>query len=164
MIAIAIVAILAVLIAGAVGHLRSRAQRVQCMANLKSLCAATELYRQQHGQWPQIVVDRSADDSGQQYAQQWIGALAPFGASAKTWICPSLQQLLGNPDYTEPDSMRVDYFAMPFDDKPTTPHEWPRQPWFIERADAHGNGVLIIFTDGSISDSTTLIREATGKQ
>jgi prepilin-type N-terminal cleavage/methylation domain-containing protein len=163
MIAIAIIAILAVLALGVMAHLRSRAQRVQCMANLKSLYTATELYRQQNGNWPQVMVDRSSDDAGQQYAQQWVAALQPFGATHKTWICPALQQLLGNPDYTDPEFMRVDYFAMPFDDKPLTPHEWARQPWFVERANAHGEGVLIIFTDGSISDSATLIREAKGE-
>ena len=164
MIAVATVAILAVLIVGAVGRLRSRAQRLQCIANLKSLYAASELYRQQKGNWPQVVVDRSSDDSAQQYAQQWIAALEPFGASRKTWICPAIQQLIGNPDYNDPDLIRVDYFAMPFDDKPMTPHEWARQPWFIERANAHGDGILIIFTDGSISDSTALIREAKGEK
>ena len=163
LIAIAIIAILAVLVAGAVGGLRRRANRVQCMANLKSLHAACELYRQQKEQWPQVMVDTSADDSAQQYAQQWIAALEPFGVTRKTWICPETQQLLGNPDYTHPDLIRVDYFAMPFDDKPTTPHEWPRHPWFVERDSAHGQGQLIIFADGSISDLGSVIKEAQGK-
>lgn len=163
LIAIAIIAILAVLVAGAVGGMRRRAHRVQCMANLQSLHAATELYRQQREQWPQVLVDTSADDSAEQYAQQWIAALEPFGISRKTWICPEIQQLLGNPDYNEPDNVRVDYFAMPFDSKPLTPHEWPRQPWFVERGNAHGNGQLIIFADGSISDLGTVIKEAQGR-
>ncbi len=163
LIALAIIAILVVLVAGAVGGLRRRANRVQCMANLKSLHAACELYRQQREQWPQIKVDTSADDSAQQYALQWIAALEPFGASRKTWICPEMQQALGNPDYHDPELVRVDYFAMPFDAKPLTPHEWPRQPWFAERDNAHGQGQLIIFADGSISDLATVIKEAQGK-
>jgi prepilin-type N-terminal cleavage/methylation domain-containing protein len=114
LIAIAIIAILAVLVAGAVGGLRRRAHRIQCMANLKSLHAAVELYRQQKEQWPQVLVDRSADDAAEQYSMQWIAALEPFGASRKTWICPETQQLLGNPDYTNPELVRVDYFAHAF--------------------------------------------------
>lgn len=46
---------------------------------------------------------------------------------------------------------------MNFDDKPTSPHQWPRQPRFIESADAHGHGNLIVFTDGSIGESGDLL-------
>jgi hypothetical protein len=46
---------------------------------------------------------------------------------------------------------------MNFDDKPTTPHQWPRQHWFLERANVHGNGNLIIFTDGSVGESNDLV-------
>jgi hypothetical protein len=45
---------------------------------------------------------------------------------------------------------------MQFDDKPASPHQWPRQPWFAEVGDVHGNGNLIVFTDGSISDLKTI--------
>ena len=59
-------------------------------------------------------------------------------------------------DYSKPENARIDYMPMPFDDKPTTPHQWPRQPWFVEVGDMHGNGNLIIFTDGSVSDLKTV--------
>lgn len=148
-IVIAIIAILAVLVLGGIGMLRSRARRVQCMGNLKSLYASADLYRQQNDQWPQIQAD--PEDAGtEKFALAWIAALQPFGVTAKTWICPEIQQLLGNPDYLQQENARLDYIPMPFDDKPTTPHEWPTQPWFIERGNAHGNGSLIIFTDGHI--------------
>ena len=45
----------------------------------------------------------------------------------------------------------------------TTPHQWPRQPWFAEIGDVHGNGQLIIFTDGSISDVNTVAKKQSGK-
>ncbi len=61
------------------------------------------------------------------------------------------------PDYNDPAHARIDYIATPFDDKPFTPHQWPRQPWFIESGDVHGNGNLLIFTDGSISEVNDLI-------
>ncbi len=38
-----------------------------------------------------------------------------------------------------------------------TPHKWPRQPWFIETGDVHGNGNLIIYTDGSIGETNDLV-------
>jgi type II secretory pathway pseudopilin PulG len=158
LIALVIVAILSILLLPAISAIRARAQRVQCMANLRSLYTATELYLQQNGSWPQISMPDS-DSGDDDYAAAWIAALQPFGPSQKTWICPTIQNLLGNPDLSDPTNVRVDYTAMMFDDKPTTPHRWPQTPWFAEVGDVHGHGNLIIFTDGSISD----LRTVTGK-
>jgi len=153
-----IIGILVTLSFPLVSGMRARAQRVQCMANLRSLYTAAELFIQQNGSWPQIRVGE--EDSEQQYANAWIAALKPFGPTQQTWICPTIQNLLGNPDLTKPENVRLDYVATTFDDKPTTPHQWPRQPWFAEVGDVHGNGNLIIFTDGSISDLNTVAKKA----
>ncbi|HEV2045932.1 MAG TPA: hypothetical protein VGQ95_04965 [Chthoniobacterales bacterium] len=42
---------------------------------------------------------------------------------------------------------------------------WPRQPWFgeIGNVHVHGNGNLIVFTDGSISDLNTVAKKQSGK-
>ena len=135
---------------------------MQCSANLRNLYVATELFLQQNESWPQIEDDDDEDgpsDSG----SGWIAALKPFGVSEKTWICPTVQNLLGNPDLSDPANIRIDYIATPFDDRPMTPHQWPRQPWFAEVGDVHGHGNLIIFTDGSISDLKTVAAKQTGK-
>jgi prepilin-type N-terminal cleavage/methylation domain-containing protein len=154
---VVIIGILAVLLFPVLSTVRARAQRVQCMANLRSLYAATELYIQQNGHWPQIAM--TASENGEQdYANAWIAALAPFGPTQKTWVCPTMQDELGNPDLSNSENVRVDYLATTFDDKPTTPHQWPKQPWFGEAGDVHGNGNLIIFTDGSISDLNTVAK------
>jgi hypothetical protein len=137
----------------------ARAQRAQCTANLRNLYLAANLYVQQNGSWPQIGYGDS-ETAGQDYAKAWITALQPFGPTAKTWICPTIQNLLGNPDYMQPGNERSDYLVMNFDDKPTTPHRWPRAPWFVETGDVHGNGNLIVFTDGSISDVKTVAANA----
>ena len=158
-VAIFIIAILAVLALPAYSKLHARAQRVQCMANLKNLSVAAEQYVQQYGSWPQISLASESDSALQDYALAWIATLKPFNITEKTWICPTIQNLRGNPDYFQPENARIDYAPMFFDDKPTTPHQWPRQPWFIETGDVHGHGNLIIFTDGSISD----LKSITGK-
>jgi hypothetical protein len=140
--------------------LRGRAQRAQCTANLKALFVATELHIQKNGTWPQIP--RADTRSGaRDYANAWVQTLEPFGISRKSWICPAIQEILRNPDYSKPENARIDYIAMSFDDKPMTPHRWPRQPWFVETGDVHGNGNLIIFTDGSISDLKTVVGNQT---
>jgi type II secretory pathway pseudopilin PulG len=146
-----VIAILLTLLLPVFAKFRARAQRVQCTANLKSLYVAAESYIQEHGSWPQIGVSAGESDE-QDYAQQWIAALRPFGPTEKTWICPTVQALLEDPDYMKAENARVDYIATTFDAKPGTPHQWSRQPWFAEMADAHGHGNLIIFTDGSVSD------------
>jgi len=162
LIVVVIIGILAVLTLPVISTMRARAQRVQCMANLRSLYTATELFIQQNGSWPQIPMSDS-DSAEQDYARAWIAALEPFGPTQKTWVCPTTQELLQNPDLSKPENIRIDYYCTSFDDKPTTPHQWPRQPWFTEIADVHGNGQLIIFTDGSVSELKSLLKNQSGK-
>jgi len=160
--AIIVLAILAVLIIPIASSIRARAQRIECTSNLRNLYVAAEGYLQQNGSWPQIAEDES-EEGGQAFSQAWIAALSPFGPSQKTWICPTMQNLLQNPDYMQAAHARVDYIATPFDSKPSTPHQWPRQPWFVEVADVHGHGNLIIFTDGSISDLKSVLADSASK-
>ena len=160
LIAVVIIGILAALMFPAFAALRARAQRIQCTSNLRNLYIAADLFLQRNGSWPQIHMASESDAAQQDYARAWIAALAPFGPTQQTWICPTMQGLLGNPDLSKPENSRVDYIATPFDDKPTTPHQWPRQPWFLESGDVHGHGNLIIFTDGSISDLKTVTQSS----
>lgn len=152
-----IIAILAGLTLIVVGGFRARAQRIQCMANLRSLHVATSLYMQENNQWPQINTIANKGKTDEQFAELWIGALQPFGVQRKTWICPTIQNYLGDPDYEQPATARVDYIATAFDDKPGTANQWSGQPWFIERGKMHGKGNLILFADGHIVQSDELI-------
>jgi len=162
LVVLVIIGILVTLALPVISGVRARAQRAQCAANLRSLYVATESYIQQNGSWPQIQISDSDSDE-QDYANGWISALQPFGPTQKTWICPTIQELLQNPDLSKSENTRVDYVASTFDDKPMTPHQWPRQPWFAEVGDVHGNGNLIIFTDGSISDLKTVAGNPAGR-
>jgi type II secretory pathway pseudopilin PulG len=156
LIVVGVVAVFAALLVPVASAMRARAQRVQCTANLRNLYNAANLYVQQNGSWPQISMGDSSDNSFQDYARGWIAALAPFGPTHQTWICPAIQNSMGNPRYWEPDNVRVDYYAMAFDDKAMSPHKCRRHPWFVETADVHGHGNLIIFSDGSVSDLKTI--------
>ncbi|CAN5191639.1 hypothetical protein BH20VER2_BH20VER2_11480 [soil metagenome] len=157
---VVVVSIIAVLMIAAVAKLRQRAQRVQCTGNLRSLHVAAALAVQEEGMWPQVAISAADDASAQEYARAWIDALRPHGGNEKTWICPTMQNELGNPDYLDGANVRVDYIGMSFDDKSTTPHNWPRHPWFLERGNMHGNGNLVIFTDGSVSDLKSIAAQA----
>jgi type II secretory pathway pseudopilin PulG len=155
MIVLTIVAILATMLLPVYGRLRERAQKAQCMANLRNLYVATDLYIQRNGSWPQIFLKNYTTD--EEYANAWITALEPFGITRQTWICPTIQELLHNPAYNDASNARLDYISTGFDDKPTSPHQWPRQPWFIEAANVHGNGNLVIFTDGSTAETNNVL-------
>ncbi len=150
---LAVIGILATMLIPVYAGMQARAQRVQCIANLHSLYIAADLRLQRNGSWPQIA--RGGDPAD--FANSWIAALSIFGPTRQTWICPTMQSLLHNPDYNQPRNARLDYIPMSFDDKQITPHRWPRQPWFIEAGNVHGNGNLIIFTDGSVGESNDLL-------
>ncbi len=151
-----IIAIVITLTIPAVSKLRARAQRAQCMANLKSLHVGAELYIQDNNQWPQIGLTGDDESAFVDYSKSWIAALTPYKIERKTWICPTIQSSSSGDDYMVAGNERVDYVGVTFDEKPTTPHQWPRMPWFVEHGDVHGNGNLIIFADGSISDLKTV--------
>ena len=165
LVVVMVIGILVLLSLPVIGKLRARAQRVQCTANLKSLHVATQLYMQEHHQWPQIRLSAQSDEGWESFAKGWLAAIAPYGPSAKTWICPTRQNHIGNPDFTQSGHERIDYIPTPFDDKPTTPHDigTPNTsgktvpvPWFSEAEDVHGNGNLVIFADGSVTDLKTI--------
>ena len=146
---ILIIAILATMLLPVYAQIVQRTQKASCISNLRALHVAANLYVQEHRQWPQIAV-KQADPKD--VATAWINALAPYGLSQVNWICPTVQRLLQNPDLTDHDNTRIDYIATPFDSKPQTPYQWANQPWFIEAADAHGNGNLILFPNGRVQE------------
>lgn len=146
-----IIGILVTMLLPAGEYVRKRTERINCTSNLKNLFVAAESYIQDNGHWPQIDPGLiKSDASDHNYSKAWIDALSRYGIDRKNWICPTHQRDVGSPDYTKPENVRIDYFAMPFDTAQFTPHRWPSQPWFVERASAHGNGNLVIFTDGSV--------------
>ena len=150
MVVIVIISILAVLTYPAVQWYREHAQKIACQENLKGLYVAASGYVNSNGdRWPQIKFDVTKQ---QEYAEQWMEVLSPFGIGWNNFICPVVQAGLKNPNYLEPSNHRIDYICGIFDDKPGNCRKWPKQPWFVERQDSHGTGNLMILTDGSMLD------------
>lgn len=142
-----VLAILFVLAIPSFSYLRAKAERAKCVNNLHNLYAAGTAYLTDHGSWPQIKSDDLEDPA---YPQNWIAAFTPYKISRAGWICDTIQRALGNPPYWESGQARIDYIGTPFDDTPNAPMQWPNHPWFIERGDVHGNGNLILFSNGSV--------------
>ena len=92
----------------------------------------------------------SHSSSSPEVAQRWIDALQPYGLDQGTWLCPTVQRLMGGPDMSKEENRRIDYVPTPFDSNPMTPYRWSTQPWYIEKGNMHGSGNLIIFPDGHI--------------
>ena len=144
-----VILILMVMLAPVYSQVVRRMERTTCMSNLKSLHVAANLYLQDHRMWPQVV---TTSGDPKTIANSWITKLQPYGLAQINWICPTQQKLLQNPDLSDPDNVRIDYTGTPFDRNPLTPMRWNTQPWFIENADVHGNGNLMIFPDGHIQE------------
>jgi hypothetical protein len=63
-----------------------------------------------------------------------------------------MQRALGNPDYMQEKQTRIDYISTNFDDQPNTPYRWRAQPWFAEKGAVHGEGPLLIGSDGNVHE------------
>jgi type II secretory pathway pseudopilin PulG len=154
-----VIAILITMVIPVMQGIRERAEEAGCMTNLRSLHVAAELHVQQQQQWPQVNPKLINADS-EEYARQWIAALAPYGPAAPNWRCPSIERAMSRgTDKKEIEKDRVDYMATAFDSRQATPRKWARQPWFIERGDVHGRGNLMIFPDGSIAALNDMIQK-----
>jgi prepilin-type N-terminal cleavage/methylation domain-containing protein len=147
---ILIVAILALMVMPMASTVQTRLERTKCMGNLKNLHVAMISYLQDHRSWPQVPSPRYAEPTT--IAGKWIDLMRPYGLEQSVWICPSIQKFLQGPDLTKPENIRIDYTATPFDTNQQTPYKWSTQPWFVENANMHGHGNLVIFYDGHIVD------------
>ena len=141
---ILVILILGVILLPVYSAVQRRTDKAACLANLRSLHTAANLYLQEHHMWPQV---KSEGVEPEDFATTWVATLKPYGLSEINWVCPTIQRELQNPDLTVHDNARIDYRAMPFDTNPQTPFRWS-MPWFVESGDMHGNGNLMIFPDG----------------
>ena len=154
---ILVISILILLIIPVVGQVKRRLEKTRCIANLRGLHVATSSYLQDHHSWPQIPVAYDQDQAT--LATAWIAALNPYGLIQINWICPTIQENLSAPDLSDPNNIRIDYTAFPFGSKPQDPFRYSTQPWYIENADVHGNGNLLIFPDGHSAELVDFLKQ-----
>jgi competence protein ComGC len=153
---IVVIGILITLLIPAFEVVRMRLDKAGCSSNLRSLYVAANAYIQQNGHWPQINTSLLSQPNNA-YDEAWIEAFAPYGLSRNNWICPTTQRDMGGPDYNQPENYRADYVAMPYDIKPTTPYKWPTFPWFVEKGNVHGNGNLIVQSNGAVVELSQIV-------
>jgi type II secretory pathway pseudopilin PulG len=151
MTALVVIMILVTLLIPAYEEVKVRVEKVSCTNNLRQLYVGGAAYLQEYGHWPQVNPALLQASTGA-YDEAWIEALLPFAIGRSTWICPTIQRELGAPDYTQQANYRTDYVAMPFDAKARTPFKWAGAPWFVERGNVHGNGNLVIESNGVVTE------------
>lgn len=146
---VAILGILASLLLHNLTPFLQRASKVRCMANLRSLHTAFSGYLNDHPYWPQMPEEVYASEHG--YDEWWIETMLPYTQTDRVWQCPVLRRA----DQSLPKNglRKIHYIPTHFDANPISPRRWNTQPWLIERGNAHGNGALIIFPDGSIREA-----------
>jgi len=134
----------------------AKASQAKCMANMRALHLGLSTYLNDHNNiWPQ----GPAPEAGAEWAAFWIRTLEGVDVPARTWECPAIHRMLGRPPRQPISDTSIHYSPTMFDDLPGTARRWPTQPWLVERADAHGNGALLCFTDGSIKPFNKVMAE-----
>jgi len=147
-----VLAILVALIAPNYQRIVAAAQQAQCASNMRSIRVALAHYMGDHGMvWPQ-----GPGAAEPAWAPFWISALARYGITERTWQCPTIRGHLKESGEKE---MGIHYVPTMFDPTPNIANRWSTQPWLIEIGDAHGNGPLICFPDGSVKSFSKVLAE-----
>lgn len=147
-----ILSILALLIIPNYQRIIASAQQVQCASNMRSIRAGLSFYMEDHkGIWPQ-----GPPPGDPAWAAYWISTLVPYDINQRTWQCPTIRGQLKESGETE---MGIHYVPTMFEPTPNIANRWPTQPWLIEVGDAHGNGPLICFPDGSVKPFSKVLAE-----
>lgn len=152
---IVVIVILATMAIGSYSSIRDRARRAGCSNNLTGLHVAVASYLSDHDWvWPQVSTDSPTDPA---FAQAWIGYLKPYKMQPVNWCCPAIQAAIGLDPNLYP---RLDYFPTPFDATPRIAFKYATQPWFVERADIHGDGNMLIYASGEIKSLDDVYRDS----
>ena len=153
---IAILLILSVLVMPNYGKWVAKAQEAKCMANMRSIHLGLATYLNDNRDvWPQ----GPAPETDAAWSGFWIRTLEPQGIPAGTWRCPTIGSLIRTASNTPFDAASIHYIPTMFTAVQGIARRWPTQPWLVERMDAHGNGALICFTDGSVKSFHKVLAE-----
>lgn len=123
-----------------------RVSRVKCASNMRSLHVSFSSYIQDHDMWPPAPPNEDA--AMDQSEKWWLKIMSPYVDTPKVWLCPILEKS----KLTSPSGaiLQMHYIPTQFDGTKMGPFRWPKQPWLVEMANAHNDGALILFPDGSV--------------
>ncbi len=155
LVAIGIIAILISLIFPILsGDFAGRVSKVQCMANMRSLHVSFSSFVSDNDVWPPAPPD-SYDENMAKSEEWWFNLMDPYTEDRKVWLCPILAR--SHIKSPQGDVLKMHYIPTQFDGTKMSPYRWPKQPWLIEMANAHGTGALVLFPDGSVTTMGELL-------
>lgn len=143
--AVSIVLVLVTLFYPAIEKIGPRAETIACINNLRNLHIAFSTYAVEG--WPQIPKNISLGSNVEH--QWWIERTKiDLNLPEKTWKCPTITRLFrSSPEKERPI---IHYLPTPFPAQPNNANQFPQMPWFLEIANAHGEGNLLIRQNGKI--------------
>lgn len=142
---VSIISVLAAMIIPATKKLMPTVERTICISNLKSLRAGFGVYAIDG--WPQIPESIPLDSIEEH--RWWLEKTEKdLGLSKKAWECPTIRRQLAQ--VPEKDRPLIHYLPTPFPDGPDRANKWSQMPWFIEIANAHGQGNLLVRQNGVV--------------
>ena len=131
--------------------IRVRAEGVVCTSRLRNLWGVFSSNLQDGLVWPQVP--QGIQIGSIQEQQWWLDYSSnSMGMTAKDWSCPTIKRSARTTNSSD-QACLISYLPTLFDSKPNTPFKWPAMPWFTEIGNAHGNGNLLIRTDGAVVSS-----------
>jgi prepilin-type N-terminal cleavage/methylation domain-containing protein len=143
--AVSIVLILVAMIYPALEKITPRAEMIVCINNLKNLRVAFSGYAIEG--WPQIPKGIVLGSNEEQ--RWWLEETKKeLGMAEKAWRCPTITRLFKSS--SEADRPIVHYLPTPFSAQPGQANKNSQMPWFIEIANAHGSGNLLVRQNGKI--------------
>jgi prepilin-type N-terminal cleavage/methylation domain-containing protein len=154
--AVIVLAILVALIFPNYSHYFRRAQEARCAANLRALNIGLRGYLHDHQSvWPQgpSLIEEKA------WETFWLATLEPYGITPRDWQCPTVRSAFSRSDIPPDRHPKIHYIPTMFTAEPDIANRWSNQPWLIERSDAHGQGPLICFPDGSVKSAQRVLAE-----
>jgi type II secretory pathway pseudopilin PulG len=156
---VAVMLVVSILVVLMVPNLRDymrRAGEVRCSANMRSINIGLRGYLQDHQSvWPQgpsLVQEKL-------WEKFWLATLQPYGITPRDWLCPTIDSAFAASGTPRGQRPQIHYIPTMFTAEPDIANRWATQPWLIERSDAHGQGPLICFPDGSIKSASRVVAE-----
>ena len=145
LIVISIIAVLASIILALSDMIRRKAEQAACAQNMRSLFAALSAYNVDNGHFPQAPESTEEET----FWDFWITTFEEeYDIPRKTWICPTYRRLNRTKDEEE---MKGTYLPTRFSaSSALAAYRWGNQPWLVEIGDHHGEGMLVLYPDGSV--------------
>jgi hypothetical protein len=151
-----ILVILAALVAPNFREYYGRAGEARCISNMRNITVGLHGYLQDNrGVWPQgpTLNDEPA------WEAFWLTKLTNYGIATNIWRCPTLDSQLASKGMPKEDRPKIAYIPTLFSAEPNIATRWSTHPWLIERANAHPNGALVAFPDGSVKSFNKILAE-----